>query len=523
MNKVLIADKLSSEAEKIFSSNNIACDIKVGLSENELVDIVKEYSAIVVRSATKITKNIIDAGTNLKVLGRAGIGVDNIDIASATDKGIVVMNTPYGNSITTAEHTISLMMSLARNIPQANVSTRLGKWEKTKFMGTELFGKVLGMIGCGNIGSLVAERSIGLKMNILVYDPFVSEKQLNEIGAKKVELEEIFKSADFITLHTPLTNETKGILNKKTMLKCKKGVRIVNCARGGLVDEEDLLEMLSQGHIAGAALDVFNEEPPKNDHLFKSDNLILTPHLGASTQEAQENVAIQISQQISDYLLNDVIVNSINVSPISIEEAPVLKPYLSLCQDLGRFGGQMLESNIKTINITFKGKVSKIKTKPLISALISSILSVKMESINLINAEVVAKQKSIEVITSFQEKTETHESEISIKLSTEKEVFNFAGAMFAGCSRIISIDGMHIEAEISKNMLYTYNNDKPGFIGALGTELGNANVNIATFNLGRKGSGEAVSLIEIDGNIDPQLIKKLENIPNVKKIKKLSF
>ena len=307
------------------------------------------------------------------------------------------------------------------------------------------------------------------------------------------------------------------------MLKCKKGVRIVNCARGGLVDEEDLLEMLGQGHVAGAALDVFNEEPPKNNHLLKADNLILTPHLGASTQEAQENVAIQISQQISDYLLNDVIVNSINVSPISIEEAPLLKPYLSLCQDLGRFGGQMLESNIKTINITFKGKVSKIKTKPLISALISSILSVKMESINLINAEVVAKQKSIEVITSFQEKTETHESEISIKLSTEKEVFNFAGAMFAGCSRIISIDGMRIEAEISKNMLYTYNNDKPGFIGALGTELGNANVNIATFNLGRKGSGEAVSLIEIDGNIDPQLIKKLENISNVKKIKKLSF
>ncbi len=523
MNKVLIADKLSLEAEKIFTANNIACDIKVGLTENEIIDIAENYNAIVVRSATKITKKIIYAGKNLKVLGRAGIGVDNIDINSATDNGIVVMNTPYGNSITTAEHTISLMMSLARNISQADQSTKSGKWEKSKFMGTELFGKVLGMIGCGNIGSLVAERSIGLKMNVIVHDPFVSETQLQNIGAKKVELQEIFKLADFITLHTPLTNETKGILNKESILKCKKGVRIINCARGGLVVENDLLQMLEEGQVSGAALDVFNEEPPKNNNLFKSKNLILTPHLGASTKEAQENVAIQIAQQISDYLLNDVIVNSINVSPITIEEAPLLKPYLNLCQNLGKFGGQILESNIKNINITFKGSVSRIKTKPLISTLIASILAIKMESINLINAEVVAKQKNIEVITSFQDQTESHDSEISIKITTEKEIFNFAGALFAGCSRIISINGMRMEAEISKNMLYTSNSDKPGVIGALGTELGNANVNIATFNLGRTGSGQAVSLIEIDGKIDPKLIKKLEKISNVKKIKKLSF
>ncbi len=523
MSKILIADKLSVEAEKIFQANNIACDIKTGLTESEIIDIVKNYEGIVVRSATKITKNIINAGKSLKVVGRAGIGVDNIDINSATDKGIVVMNTPYGNSITTAEHTLSLMMSLARNISQADQSNKLGKWEKSKFMGTELFGKVLGMIGCGNIGALVAERSIGLKMKVIVYDPFVSEEQLQKIGAKKVELKEIFKLADFITLHTPLTNETKGILNKKTMRECKKGVRIINCARGGLVVEEDLLELLDESHIAGAALDVFDEEPPKNNNLFKSENLILTPHLGASTKEAQENVAIQIAQQISDFLLNDVIVNSINVSPISIEEAPVIKPYLGLCQNLGKFGGQIIESNIRKINITFKGAVSEINTKPLISTLIASILSIKMESINLINAEVVAKQKNIEVITSFQEQTESHDSEISIKLITEKEKFNFSGAIFAGSTRIISINGMRIEAEISKNMLYTSNNDKPGFIGSLGTELGNAKVNIATFNLGRTGSGEAVSLIEVDGKIGPDLIKKLENISNVKSIKKLSF
>jgi len=315
MNKVLIADKLSPEAEKIFNVNNLECDVKVGLTEEQILSIVENYSAIVVRSATKITKNIILAGKKLKVLGRAGIGVDNIDINSATDNGIVVMNTPYGNSITTAEHTISLMMSLARNIAQADLSTRSGKWEKSKFMGSELFGKVLGMIGCGNIGSLVAERAIGLKMKVMVYDPFVSEDQLNNIGAKKVDLKEIYKLADFITLHTPLTNETRGMLNINTLRECKKGVRIINCARGGLIVEEDLVKLLEDNYIAGAALDVFEEEPPKNKILFNAKNLILTPHLGASTTEAQENVAIQIAQQISDYLINEVIVNSINVSP----------------------------------------------------------------------------------------------------------------------------------------------------------------------------------------------------------------
>ena len=318
MVKVLIADKLSTQAEKIFAANKINCETKTGLTEKEIISIVDQYDAIVVRSATKITDNIINNGKNLKVIGRAGIGVDNINIKTATDKGIVVMNTPYGNSITTAEHTLSLMMSLARYIPQADNSTRQGKWEKSKFMGSELFGKTLGMIGCGNIGSLVAERCLGLKMKVMVYDPFLSEEQVTKIGGKKVDIEVLLTSADFITLHTPLTDETKGILDKKNMLKCQKGVRIINCARGGLVVEKDLTQLLEAGHVAGAALDVFNEEPPKNTDLFKTKNLILTPHLGASTSEAQENVAIQVAQQISDYLLNGVIVNSINVSPISL-------------------------------------------------------------------------------------------------------------------------------------------------------------------------------------------------------------
>ena len=523
MNKVLIADKLSVEAEKVFTANNINYDKKTGLSEKEICNIIDKYSAIVVRSATKITKKIIQAGKNIKVLGRAGIGVDNIDIDAATAKGIVVMNTPFGNSITTAEHTISLMMSLSRNIPQANESTREGKWEKNKFMGTELFGKNLGMIGCGNIGSLVAERSLGLKMKVLVYDPFLSENQTNKLGAKKVELNDLLKEADFITLHTPLTNETKGILNKESLKKCKPGVKIINCARGGLIIENDLIESLKNGHISGAALDVFTEEPPKNKNLFNVENLILTPHLGASTVEAQENVAIQIAQQISDYLNNEVIVNSINVSPISLEEAPKLRPFLDLSLKLGKFGGQIIESSITKINITFKGEISNLNTKPLISNIVAGIFSNKMESINLINAETIAKEKNIEIVTSYQTETANHSSELYIKISNTNEEFNYAGAIFAKTARIISIMNMRIEAEISPNMLFISNNDKPGFIGALGSLLGNKGINIASFHLGRTGSGEAVSLLELDQILKKDLILSLSKLTNVKKVKVLNF
>ncbi len=523
MNNILIADKLSQEAEKIFLANNISCDIKTGLSEEDIISIVQNYSGIVVRSATKITENIISAGKNLKVLGRAGIGVDNIDVKKATEKGIVVMNTPYGNSITTAEHTISLMMSLARNIPQANSSTHQKKWEKSKFMGTELYNKKVGMIGCGNIGSIVVERCLGLKMKVNVYDPFLSETEVSKIGASKISFEELLLSSDFITLHTPLTNETKNILNKENLLKCKKGVRIINCARGGLIEEEALIEFITSGHVGGAALDVFVDEPPTNNRLFGHENLILTPHLGASTSEAQENVAIQIAQQISDYLNHDVISNSINVSPISLEEAPKLKPFLDLCLKLGKLGGQVTEENIKKINIIFKGEVSLLNTKPLVSTLLSGIFSNKMESVNIINAVNVAKNKNIDVITSFQDKAENYTSEVFVEVISESSCFEYAGTYFAEKPRIISIKKMKVEAEISSNMLYISNNDKPGFIGSLGTLLGDKNINIAFFSLGRTGQGDAISIIELDQPITEELITLLEKLENVKKVKKLVF
>ena len=523
MKNILIADKLSSEAEKVFAANNINCDIKTGLAEKEIIDIVNNYDGIIVRSATKITKNIIKAGKKLKVLGRAGIGVDNIDIKIATENGIVVMNTPYGNSITTAEHTISLMMSLARNVPQANTSTHLGKWEKSKFMGTEIYNKVLGMIGCGNIGSLVVERCLGLKMKVNVYDPYLSKDEVNNLGARKVDLDALLESSDFITLHTPMTDQTSNILNKNTLLKCKKGVRIINCARGGLIDEEDLIELIKNNHIAGAALDVFLDEPPTNKNLFGHENLILTPHLGASTSEAQENVAIQIAQQISDYLNSDVITNSINVSPISIEEAPKLKTFLDLSLKLGKFGGQIIENSIKKINIIFRGEVSNLNTKPLVSTILSGMFSNKMESVNIINAPSVARNKNIDVITSFQEEAENYSSEIFIEIFTDSESLEYSGTYFAEKSKIISIKKMKVEAEISTNMLYISNNDKPGFIGALGTLLGNKKINIAFFSLGRTGSGDAISIIELDQPITEELLDLLDKLPNVKKVKKLVF
>ena len=523
MKKVLIVDKMSVQAEKVFTANGISFDKKIGLSEEEICGIVTEYEGIVVRSATKITSKIIQCGKKLKVLGRAGIGVDNIDIDAATKNGIVVMNTPFGNSITTAEHTISLMMSLARNIPQASKSTKEGKWEKSKFMGTELFGKTLGMIGCGNIGSLVVERCLGLKMKVFVFDPFLSKDQTEKIGAKKVELEEILINSDFITLHTPLTDKTKGILNKNNLSKCKDNVKIINCARGGLIVEDDLIELINKGKISGAALDVFSEEPPTNKKLFNVDNLILTPHLGASTSEAQENVAIQVAQQISDYLNNDVIVNSINVSPISLEDAPKLKPFIDLSLKLGKFGGQIIENTISKINITFKGEISSLNTKPLIANVVAGIFSNRMESVNLINAETIAKQKNIEIISSYQTETSIHTSEIHINISTTDEEFNYAGIIFANNSRIISIMNMRIECEISPNMLYILNNDKPGFIGSLGTLLGSKNINIANFNLGRTGQGEAVSLLELDQFLNKSVIDDLQKLNNIRKVKALKF
>jgi len=524
MPKVLISDKLSSLAEEIFKKHRIDVTVNTELSPDELSKIISDYDGLAIRSNTKVTSNIIKCAKKLKVIGRAGIGVDNVDIEAATTNGTIVMNTPFGNSITTAEHTIALMMSLARNIPSANTSTHLGKWEKSKYTGTELYSKTLGMIGCGNIGSIVADRAQGLKMHIKVYDPYLTEERAIEIGIEKVEFEELLKISDFITLHVPLTDTTKEIINASSINKMKEGVRIINCARGGLVNEEDLANAIKNGKIHGAAFDVFSEEPAKSNALFGLEQMVVTPHLGASTEEAQENVAIQVAEQMSNYLTSGAVTNALNIPSISAEDAPKLKPYIKLAEQIGRLAGQITETSIKNIKIEFGGQVALLNTKPLTSVLIAGLLSHSMEAVNVVNAPVIAKNRNMHVTTATREKAGDYITDISLTVETERRTRNVIGTLYGNKPRIVGVMNTRIEAELGPNMLFINNEDKPGFIGALGSILANANINIATFHLGRTTiGGDAIALIEVDEPISSKLIKELNKIYHVKSVKALTF
>jgi D-3-phosphoglycerate dehydrogenase / 2-oxoglutarate reductase len=524
MPKVLISDKLSNKAEEIFKKNKIDVTINTDLTPLELSESINDYDGLAIRSNTKVTKEILMHAKNLKVIGRAGIGVDNVDIEAATANGTIVMNTPFGNSITTAEHTIALMMSLARNIPRANTSTHLGKWEKSKYTGTELYSKILGMIGCGNIGSIVADRAKGLKMHVKVYDPYLTEERAIEIGVEKIELEELLKVSDFITLHVPLTKSTKNIINSSSIKKMKEGVKIINCARGGLVNETDLANAIKEGKISGAAFDVFIEEPAKENVLFGLEKIVVTPHLGASTEEAQENVAIQVADQMSNYLTTGTITNALNIPSISAEDAPKLKPYIKLCEQIGKFTGQITETSIKNIKIEFGGHVAFLNTKPLISVLIAGLLSHSMEAVNVVNAPVIAKNRNMNITSSIREKTGDYITDINLTVETERRTRNVIGTLYGNKPRIVEIMNTRIEAELGPNMLFITNEDKPGFIGFLGSILASYNINIATFHLGRtKVGGDAIALIEIDEPVTAELIDELNKIPQVKSVKPLNF
>ena len=524
MAKVLISDKLSSKAEEIFKKNNIDVTINTELSPEQLSETINDFDGLAIRSNTKVTKDILKYASNLKVIGRAGIGVDNVDIEAATANGTIVMNTPFGNSITTAEHTIALMMSLARNIPNANSSTHQGKWEKSKYTGIELYSKILGMIGCGNIGSIVADRAKGLKMHIKVYDPYLTEERATEIGVEKVEFEELLKVSDFITLHVPLTKSTKEIINSTSIKKMKDGVKIINCARGGLVNENDLADAIKSEKVSGAAFDVFSNEPAKDNVLFGLDKIVATPHLGASTEEAQENVAIQVAEQMSNYLNNGAITNALNIPSISAEDAPKLKPYIKLCEQIGKLAGQITETSIKNIKIEFGGQVALLNTKPLISVLIAGLLSPNMEAVNVVNAPVIAKNRNMNITSSLREKTGDYITDINLTVETERRTRNVIGTLYGNQPRIVEVMNTRIEAELGPNMLFITNEDKPGFIGSLGSILSNAKINIATFHLGRtKVGGDAIALIEIDEPVSSKLIEELNNIPHVKNVKPLNF
>ena len=525
MTRVLISDKMAPKAATIFRDRGIEVDETPGLSPDELKAIIGGYDGLAIRSATKVTKELLQSAERLKVVGRAGIGVDNVDIAAATARGVVVMNTPFGNSITTAEHAIALMFALARQLPEADASTQAGKWEKNRFMGVEVTGKTLGLIGAGNIGSIVASRALGLRMKVVAFDPFLTPERALELGVEKVELEELLARADFITLHTPLTDQTRNILSRDNLAKTKPGVRIVNCARGGLIDETALKEGLDSGHIAGAALDVFQSEPAKESPLFGTPGFISTPHLGASTSEAQVNVAIQVAEQMSDFLLLGGVSNAINMPSLSAEEAPRLRPYMALAEKLGRLVGQVVGEDLRSVDVEVEGAAAELNMKPITGAVLAGLMGTYSQSVNMVNAPVLAKERGLDLREIRHDREGDYHTLVAVSAHTANGEKRVEGTLFGNrAPRLVKIFGIPVEAELDGQMIYIVNDDQPGFIGALGTMLGAHGVNIATFNLGRrKEGGEAVALVSVDDPITPELSDELHRLPGVREVVPLSF
>jgi D-3-phosphoglycerate dehydrogenase len=523
--RVLISDKMDPRAAAIFRERGIEVDEKPGLTPDELKAIIGEYDGLAIRSATKVTRPLLEAAANLKVVGRAGIGVDNVDIPAATAHGVVVMNTPFGNSITTAEHAIALMFALARQLPEADASTQAGKWEKNRFMGVEVTGKTLGLIGCGNIGSIVAARALGLKMKVAAFDPFLTPERALELGVDKVELDELLKRADFITLHTPLTDQTRNILSRENLAKTKKGVRIINCARGGLIDEQALKESLDSGHVAGAALDVFVTEPATASPLFGTPNFISTPHLGASTSEAQVNVAIQVAEQMSDYLLLGGVTNAVNMPSLTAEEAPRLKPYMALAEKLGKLVGQILGEDVRSVSVEVEGAAAQLNQKPITGAVLAGLMGTYSQTVNMVNAPFLAKERGLDVREVRHDREVDYHTLVAVEAGTSKGVLRVAGTLFGNrAPRLVELFGVEVEAELAGTMIYIVNTDTPGFIGRLGTALGEAGINIATFNLGRREAlGEAVALVAVDGDVPLPVVATLAKLEGVRDVVPLKF
>jgi D-3-phosphoglycerate dehydrogenase len=530
MPKVLISDELSDQAVEIFRNRGIEADFQPNLGKDpaKLAQIIGQYDGLAVRSATKATAEIIARADNLKVIGRAGIGVDNIDLTAASAKGIVVMNTPFGNSITTAEHAIAMMFAVARMIPQANASTHAGKWQKSAFMGVEITGKTLGLVGCGNIGSVVASRAVGLKMKVIAFDPFLSEIRARELGVEKIEnIDQLLARADFVSLHLPKTDTTANILSAARIAQMKPGARLINCARGGLVDEAAVAVAVKSGHLAGAAFDVFAVEPAKDNVLFGLENVIVTPHLGAATSEAQENVALQVAEQMSDYLLNGAISNAINAPSITAEEAPILRPWCQVAEVIGAFAGQLTEEAIEAIEIEYVGRVADLNLKPLTAALTAALLTPQMGEglVNMVSAPVMARERGINISETRRDAQGAYGSYIRLEVKTAAKTRSIAATVFSdGKPRFIQIRGIDLEAEPQPCMLYTRNEDMPGYIGALGTKLGDLGINIATFALGRaEKGGNAIALVGVDEPRSSATLAEIKALPQVREARALVF
>ncbi|MBI5559900.1 MAG: phosphoglycerate dehydrogenase [Deltaproteobacteria bacterium] len=518
--KVLISDNLSQAAVDVFKKTpGIDCDVDTKITPEELKKRIKDYHGLAVRSRTKVTSEIIGAAENLKVIGRAGTGVDNIDVVAATKKGIVVMNTPGGNTITTAEHAIAMLMSLARYVPQATASMKRGEWEKKKFEGTEVTDKTLGILGVGNIGSIVAQRAQGLKMNVIAYDPYISGEAADKLGITLVTLDDLYRQSDFLSIHVPLTNETRNLVDKEAFGKMKKGVKLVNCARGGIVSEKDLFGAIKAGVVSGAALDVFEEEPPKKDNpLLNLDEVILTPHLGASTAEAQEKVALAIAEQMADYLTKGTIRNAVNVPSVPAELLAALGPYIKLAEKLGSFQGQTLRGAIEEITVEYSGDVCEYDVSPITIASVKGILDRVMDQyVNFVNAPYVAKERGIKVIEIKSSRPIDFASSVTIKVRTKDGEHTVEGALFGKSEpRIVKIDRFFLDAVPDGYLLFLHNHDKAGVIGNVGTLLAEGGVNIARLHLGRQKAGEeAVSVWNIDTPLSKGLTQKILKLPHI--------
>ncbi len=523
--KVLISDSMSSKAADIFRQRGIDVTVSPKMSPEELKGVIGEYHGIAIRSATKATAELLNAATNLKVIGRAGIGVDNVDVPHATKAGIIVMNTPFGNAITTAEHAIAMMFAVARQIPAASASTHAGKWEKSKFMGAEITGKTLGLIGAGNIGSIVASRAQGLKMKVIAFDPFLSAERAERLGIEKVELNTLLERADFITIHVPKTKETAGMIDAAAIARMKPGVFLINCARGGLVDEVALRAALDSGHVGGAAFDVFAEEPAKENALFGHPNVVVTPHLGAATTEAQEKVALQVAEQMSDYLLDGAVANAINAPSLTAEEAKTLDPYLTLVKQISSFAGQVTDEEIQSIHVTFEGDAKDLPHAPLVQTAVQAVLAPRLTSINMVNALEVAKERGIEIAHTKSEAESDYVTRVSVAIKTPTMTRDVKGTLIAGkLPRVIEVKGISVESDLEGDMLYVTNQDKPGLIGAVGTIFAEHGINIATFHLGRTGQGQdAIALVKVDAPVPEEVVAKLATLDYLDRVVPLRF
>src|SRR5262245_46573632 len=520
--KILVADDVSESGLQPLRGAAFDVEKRTGLSKEDLIAALKSCEGLIVRSETKVTADILEAATNLRVIGRAGVGVDNIDVSAATVNGVVVMNAPDGNTITTAEHTIALLISLARSIPQANASLKSGRWERKKFIGVEFRGKTLGIVGLGRIGRVVASRARAMGMTIIAYDPFIAQDQARDLEIELAPLDQVYARADFLTVHTPLTAETRGIIGREVLSKMKPGARIINCARGGLVDEDALYEAIKNGAIAGAALDVFSQEPPAVDHpLLALDQVITTPHLGASTTEAQEGVAFTVAEQMRDYLLTGALRGAVNVPMVGLKELNVLQPYLALAESLGRFQAQMVDQPVSEVKIEFAGEIVDIDAAPVTRAFLSGLLRDVSARVNVVNAFLIAEERGIKVTTTYVRSTGDAAPAIRTRIVAGQSEHALAGNIFGyggkrGEGRITEIDGFHLEAIPQGHMLVMRNRDVPGVIGRVGTILGEGGVNISRFHLGRRErGGEAIAVIEVDAPADKDTLRELRSLDQV--------